>query len=74
MQVSATEAMPARNRSQGAPAPSARARAWRYGYDGRGRLETVTDTLNRVSTYQYDLADRESLLTLPGGREVRYRP
>lgn len=49
------------------------ARAWRYGYDGRGRLETVTDTLGRVSSYKYDLADRESLLTLPGDRVVRFR-
>lgn len=49
------------------------ARAWRYTYDDRGRLYTVTDTLDRTSTYHYDLADRESLLTLPGNRVVQLR-
>lgn len=44
----------------------------RLHYDSRGRLDTVTDTLNRVTTFAYDLADRETLRTLPDGRELHF--
>lgn len=49
------------------------ARAWRYSYDTRGRLQSVTDTLSHTTSYQYDGADRETTVTLPDGRKVRYR-
>lgn len=45
-------------------------RAWRYTYNAKGLLASVTDTLNRATTFQYDLADRESIITLPGNRVV----
>jgi RHS repeat-associated protein len=45
-------------------------RGWRYTYDTRGRLTTVRDTLQRVTGFSYNLADRESTQTLPGGRVV----
>ena len=45
-------------------------RDWHYSYDDRGRLATVSDPSLRVTSFTYDLADRESAQTLPGGRVV----
>ena len=41
-------------------------------YDGKGRVESVTDPIGRVSTFVYDDAGRVTEGHLPGGRVVRY--
>jgi len=47
-------------------------RAWRYGYDGSGRLESVTDTLWHVTRFGYDAADRVTTQTMPDSQVVSY--
>ena len=47
-------------------------RAWRYGYDQKGRLAIVRDTLGRMATFGYDDADRLTQQMLPGGRLVQF--
>jgi len=47
-------------------------RGWRYAYDTGGRLTSVTDTLDRVTTFAYDQANRDTMETLPDGREVHF--
>jgi YD repeat-containing protein len=47
-------------------------RGWRYGYDDLGRLQVVRDTLQRMTRFTYDGADRVASQDLPGGRVVSY--
>ncbi|MDB5309938.1 MAG: repeat protein [Gemmataceae bacterium] len=51
--------------------PAARALALRY--DARGRLAAFTDPVGRISSREYDEADRPVREALPGGRVVNYR-
>jgi RHS repeat-associated protein len=43
-----------------------------FTYDGRQRLATITDPLNRVSSFGYDEADRVTSQLLPDGRVVSF--
>ena len=45
---------------------------WRYGYDARGRLTTIRDTLARVTRLQHDDADRLTRQTMPDSQIVAY--
>lgn len=47
-------------------------RAWSMTYDSAGRVETVTDPLERVTRFAYDATDRVILETRPDGRQVSY--
>ncbi len=47
-------------------------RSWTYGYDGSGRLASVTDPLQRVSGFDYDSAGRIVTQRLPDGRALHY--
>ena len=48
------------------------ARGLRFGYDAKGRLQSIRDTLTRTTTFEYDNADRETLRTLPEGGKVHF--
>ena len=48
-------------------ARTADGRATTYGYDGLGRLATVTDPAGEVTTFGYDDADRRTSTALPSG-------
>lgn len=41
-------------------------------YNAQGYVDTLTDALNRNTTFQYDLAGRVTRKTLPDGRELAY--
>jgi len=43
-----------------------------FDYNDLGRLETVTDPLNRTTTMAYDLAGRIERQVLADGREILY--
>ena len=45
-------------------------RQWSYAYEDSGRLETITDPMERVTTLRYDAADRVIRQELPGGIAV----
>ena len=47
-------------------------RAWRYAYDTKGRLNTVTDTLNHQTQFGYDDIDRLKTETLPDNQVVNF--
>ena len=47
-------------------------RAWRFAYHPDGRLASVTDPKQRVESYGYDAAGRETRRTLPGSGEIRF--
>ena len=47
-------------------------RGIRFGYDGLGRLTEVRDTLDRMTTFTHDNADRVRTQTLPGGLTITY--
>jgi RHS repeat-associated protein len=49
-----------------------RGRGLRFGYDARGRLSEVRDTLGRMTSFTYDSANRVIQQDLPGGRQVVY--
>jgi len=48
------------------------ARTTAFSYDANGYLDTVTDALNRVTDYDYDLAGRITRQLLPDGRAINY--
>ena len=43
-----------------------------FGYNANGYLETITDPLNRVTSFQYDDAGRVTQQTLPGNRTIGF--
>jgi RHS repeat-associated protein len=45
---------------------------WRYSYDVKGRLATIRDTLGRVTSFQYDSADRLTRKIMPDSTVVAY--
>jgi RHS repeat-associated protein len=48
-------------------------RIWQYTYESpSGFLDTVTDPLNRATTFDYDLAGRITKQVLPGNREILF--
>ena len=48
------------------------ARTEAYAYDARGRVKTITDALDRDTTFTYDDADRPLTQTLPSGKTIAY--
>ena len=42
------------------------------GYNAQGYVDTLTDALNRNTTFEYDLAGRVTRQTLPDGRKLTY--
>jgi len=49
-------------------------RAWRLEYDTSGRLETVRDTLARLTRFGYDGADRVTSMTVARAARGWRRP
>jgi YD repeat-containing protein len=47
-------------------------RGWSYTYEPSGFLDTITDPLDRVTSFDYDGAGRVTRQVLPGAREVLY--
>ena len=43
-----------------------------FGFDARGRPNSITDAAGKVETLEWDLADRLIKRTLPGGGVYRY--
>ncbi len=47
-------------------------RSWGYTYEPSGFLDTITDPLGRLTTFDYDGAGRVTRQTLPGSRQIDY--
>ncbi len=47
-------------------------RSWRFAYDDAGNLASVTDPLDQVESYEYDLAGRLTRQTLSDGHAIDY--
>lgn len=47
-------------------------RSSQIGYNAQGYVGTITDALNRTTTFEYDLAGRITRQTLPDNREITY--
>ena len=43
-----------------------------FGYNGKGRLTSVTDALGQTTQFQYDAAGRRTHKILPDGRTVKF--
>jgi RHS repeat-associated protein len=52
--------------------PAAAPRVSQISYNAQGYVDTLTDALNRNTSFQYDLAGRVTRKTLPDGRELAY--
>ncbi|MBT9098540.1 PASTA domain-containing protein [Methylovulum psychrotolerans] len=52
--------------------PAAAPRVSQISYNAQGYVDTLTDALNRNTTFHYDLAGRVTRKTLPDGRELAY--